>query len=368
MSSDPTYTPFNPPSTSPHGLAFGMREQQIANQQSTTAADAADLLRCSASMKRVHFRTAAAADGMRLPSSWGMASNSIVPEGAQPAHLSLSELDSAEQVFGEAQTHIRSGSRLGEAHVQGPGPSLSGSRHFSFGSQAAEMQEADGNLTHSLSPQPESAQPALTHSVIEQQESSLSAQSEVSQPESTQVGLSQAESSHSRVSQRESGSASQLAAIAGTACIAGTAYTAAAPGVVCLILGKTEGSIPVISHSRALTLIAEGARCALTGPYFKYALQHAEPAVLRMVLQSVVVAANMRADQKAQLVKLIGTRGLSLPGRGKLKVTQSCAYQGGRRGVLWGKGLGVHACVHACGVCVCVCLPVRLCVNLPSLR
>ncbi|KAL3134561.1 hypothetical protein ABBQ38_006402 [Trebouxia sp. C0009 RCD-2024] len=80
----------------------------------------------------------------------------------------------------------------------------------------------------------------------------------------------------------------------------------------CSVVDTAHSSPRPIDHLVALTMIAESAVCAVTGPYIDTAVQHAEPAVLKMVLQSLAVAAHMKAEQKARLVKLVGSQGLTL--------------------------------------------------------
>ncbi|DBA76073.1 TPA: hypothetical protein ACH3X1_009818 [Trebouxia sp. C0004] len=72
-----------------------------------------------------------------------------------------------------------------------------------------------------------------------------------------------------------------------------------------------EGQLMPLTKSSAMTLIAEGHQCIITGPVFEYLLQHAEPVFLETVLRNVAVCARMRSHQKAQLVQLLGTHGLA---------------------------------------------------------
>ncbi|KAL3134302.1 hypothetical protein ABBQ38_006564 [Trebouxia sp. C0009 RCD-2024] len=82
---------------------------------------------------------------------------------------------------------------------------------------------------------------------------------------------------------------------------------------------------------------AEGAVCAVTGPYIDTAVQHAEPAVLKMVLQSLAVATHMKAEQKARLVRLVGSQGLTLASKDHIQVITAgpCVFvsdqNGGKR-------------------------------------
>ncbi|DBA84307.1 TPA: hypothetical protein ACH3X2_006361 [Trebouxia sp. C0005] len=72
-----------------------------------------------------------------------------------------------------------------------------------------------------------------------------------------------------------------------------------------------EGQLMPLTKSSAMTLIAEGHQCIITGPVFEYMLQRAEPVFLETVLRNVAVCARMRSHQKAQLVQLLGTHGLA---------------------------------------------------------
>ncbi len=68
-------------------------------------------------------------------------------------------------------------------------------------------------------------------------------------------------------------------------------------GLACVMFEKSSGRIKLISYSEAFTLIAEGTKCIVTGTAFEHLLQHAEPALVEAVLQSMVVAARMRSHQ-----------------------------------------------------------------------
>ncbi|KAL3135218.1 hypothetical protein ABBQ38_006298 [Trebouxia sp. C0009 RCD-2024] len=108
-------------------------------------------------------------------------------------------------------------------------------------------------------------------------------------------------------------------------------------GVVCSVVDTAHSSPRPIDHLVALTMIAEGAVCAVTGPYIDNAVQHAEPAVLKMVLQSLAVATHMKAEQKARLVRLVGSQGLTLASKDHIQVITAgpCVFvsdqNGGKR-------------------------------------
>ena len=85
-----------------------------------------------------------------------------------------------------------------------------------------------------------------------------------------------------------------------------------AAALTCKLMDKTRGSPQPISHIEALTLVAQGAPCAVTGPFFEHMLQHAEPALLEVMLRGMAVGGDMRASQKALLVKLMGSEGFSI--------------------------------------------------------
>lgn len=67
-----------------------------------------------------------------------------------------------------------------------------------------------------------------------------------------------------------------------------------------------------VKLSEGLELIGGGCECILTGPAFELLVQHAEPAVLDLVLRSTTVCAHMRASQKMQLMQLLGSTGLTV--------------------------------------------------------
>ena len=65
------------------------------------------------------------------------------------------------------------------------------------------------------------------------------------------------------------------------------------------------------SALQALTSVAQGqAQCCVTGPAFNQLLQQADPSVLEIVMQNVVVFARMQSHQKGQVMELLGARGL----------------------------------------------------------
>lgn len=76
-----------------------------------------------------------------------------------------------------------------------------------------------------------------------------------------------------------------------------------------------------VKVGEAMTKIAEGAECVITGPVFEHLLQHAAPAELELVLRSTAVCARMRARQKAQLVQLLGKAGLSISANRQFQVS-----------------------------------------------
>ena len=94
-----------------------------------------------------------------------------------------------------------------------------------------------------------------------------------------------------------------------------------AAALTCKVVDKARGSPQPISHIEALTLVAQGAPCAVTGPFFAHMLEHAEPALLEVMLRGMAVGADMRASQKAQLVKLMGSEGLTLSNEIRFQVT-----------------------------------------------
>ena len=81
-----------------------------------------------------------------------------------------------------------------------------------------------------------------------------------------------------------------------------------------------EGQLMPLTKSSAMTLIAEGHQCIITGPVFEYLLQRAEPVFLETVLRNVAVCARMRSHQKAQLVQLLGAHGLVYSSTRRFKV------------------------------------------------
>ena len=96
-----------------------------------------------------------------------------------------------------------------------------------------------------------------------------------------------------------------------------------------------EGQLMPLNKSSAMTLIAEGHQCMITGPVFEYLVQRAEPVFLETVLRNVAVCARMRSHQKAQLVQLLGTHGLAYSSTRRFKViaellslsVQACCVQ-----------------------------------------
>lgn len=81
-----------------------------------------------------------------------------------------------------------------------------------------------------------------------------------------------------------------------------------------------EGQIAPMAGSDAVDLIAQGHQCIITGSVFDCLLQHAEPALLKAVLCNVAVCACMGPQQKAQLVQLLGSHGLTLSSTRNFKV------------------------------------------------
>lgn len=88
----------------------------------------------------------------------------------------------------------------------------------------------------------------------------------------------------------------------------------------CMLAGATNEPSRFIPQAEAFRLIAEGAKCTVTGPAFDHLLQLGEPAVVESVLQSLTVAARMQSHQKAQLVKMLSCQGLLLPSKQHFKV------------------------------------------------
>ena len=85
-------------------------------------------------------------------------------------------------------------------------------------------------------------------------------------------------------------------------------------------LAEDKMLLPV-KIGEAMTKIAEGAECVITGPVFEHLLQHAAPAELELILRSTAVCARMRARQKAQLVQLLGKAGLSISANRRFQVS-----------------------------------------------
>lgn len=73
----------------------------------------------------------------------------------------------------------------------------------------------------------------------------------------------------------------------------------------------TSKDVSMASAAQAFKAIAEGMQCVVTGSVFDFLLEHAEPAVLETILRGTVVWARMKSHQKAQLVNLLGTSGLT---------------------------------------------------------
>jgi len=87
------------------------------------------------------------------------------------------------------------------------------------------------------------------------------------------------------------------------------------------VVEKSSGRVEAVSYSEAFTLIAEGTQCGVTGTAFEHLLQHAEPDLIEAVLQTLVVAARMRSRQKAQLVSMLSSKGVTLPNNKQFRVT-----------------------------------------------
>ena len=51
-------------------------------------------------------------------------------------------------------------------------------------------------------------------------------------------------------------------------------------------------------------------QCCVTGPAFEQMLLQADPSAVHAVMSSVAVFARMRAQQKGQVMGMLGTRGL----------------------------------------------------------
>lgn len=82
----------------------------------------------------------------------------------------------------------------------------------------------------------------------------------------------------------------------------------------------TTEDVQMASAAQAFRAAAEGMQCIITGAVFDFLLEHAEPAVLETVLRSTVVYARMKSHQKAQLVSLLGTEGLTTAAGREFKV------------------------------------------------
>lgn len=81
-----------------------------------------------------------------------------------------------------------------------------------------------------------------------------------------------------------------------------------------------KGDFGIVSAQQGLRLLAEGYMCILTGPALAVLMQHAEPAVLELILRSTSVCAHMRAAHKKHLMQLLGSQGVTLHRRPHLKV------------------------------------------------
>ena len=90
-------------------------------------------------------------------------------------------------------------------------------------------------------------------------------------------------------------------------------------GLSCFVV--EDGHLMPLGCRDAYALIAEGHQCTITGSVFAYLLQHAEPTLLETVLRNVAVCARMKSHQKAQLVQLLGTHGLTVSSNRRLKVS-----------------------------------------------
>lgn len=81
-----------------------------------------------------------------------------------------------------------------------------------------------------------------------------------------------------------------------------------------------EGRMVPLPRKEAISMIAMGHQCIITGKVFDHLVQHADPAFMEAVLHNVAVCARMKAYQKAQLVQLLGSQGLTVSSTRKFKV------------------------------------------------
>ena len=84
-----------------------------------------------------------------------------------------------------------------------------------------------------------------------------------------------------------------------------------------------EGRLTPLARKEAFAIIAEGHQCMITGPAFEYLVQHADPSLLETVLHNVAVCARFKSHQKAQLVQLLSSQGLTVSNTRKFKVQQA---------------------------------------------
>lgn len=86
---------------------------------------------------------------------------------------------------------------------------------------------------------------------------------------------------------------------------------------------RKEGRMAPLSRKEAIPMIAMGHQCIITGRVFDHLVQHADPAFMEAVLHNVAVCARMKAYQKAHLVQLLSSQGLTVSSTRKFKVN-SC--------------------------------------------
>lgn len=87
------------------------------------------------------------------------------------------------------------------------------------------------------------------------------------------------------------------------------------------------GRMAPLPRGEAVAMIAMGHQCIITGRVFEHLVQHADPALLETVLHNVAVCARMKSHQKAQLVQLLGSQGLTVSSTRKLKVNRRSLFQ-----------------------------------------
>ena len=90
-----------------------------------------------------------------------------------------------------------------------------------------------------------------------------------------------------------------------------------------------KGDFGLVSAEQGLRLLSEGYMGILTGPALAVLMQHAEPAVLELILRSTSVCAHMRAVHKKHLMQLLGSQGVTLHAQRHLQVGPTLCMLGG---------------------------------------